>query len=89
MYPRNANPEGSADELWTSAGTDHDRVPAPGEVDVPAGLSYLHYTTNNTIYGTQYPEIPEAGDVPLVADMSSDVFGAPLDVDWGMIWSRS
>ena len=36
-------------------------------------LSYLHFTTNNTIYGTQWPEVP-ASKVPLIADMSSDIF---------------
>ena len=39
----------------------------------PADLAYLHLTTNNTIFGTQWPELPEM-QVPLVADMSSDIF---------------
>lgn len=41
--------------------------------DVPGSLAYLHYTTNNTIYGTQYHDVPEC-NVPLIADMSSDIF---------------
>ncbi len=45
---------------------------------IPAGLAYLHITTNNTIYGTQYRNFPE-GAVPLVADMSSDIFSRRLD----------
>jgi phosphoserine aminotransferase len=46
--------------------------------DIPAGLSYVHLTTNNTIYGTQVQEIPEC-PVPLFADMSSDIFSQQRD----------
>ncbi len=41
--------------------------------EVPASLSYVHITTNNTIYGTQWKHIPQC-NVPLIADMSSDIF---------------
>lgn len=41
-------------------------------------LAYIHFTTNNTIYGTQWPEIPSSG-IPLVADMSSDIFSMKRD----------
>ena len=82
---------GRADELWSSAATAHDRVPADGEIDpssLPPGLAYVHYTTNNTIYGTQYPAPPKVGDVPLVADMSSDILGGPIDVDrFGVVYA--
>ena len=51
----------------------------PRGYEVPAGLDYLHITTNNTIYGT---ELRQDLDVPcpLVADMSSDIFSRPVDV---------
>jgi len=39
---------------------------------------YLHYTTNNTVEGTEWHQLPQAGDVPLVADMSSDIFSKPF-----------
>ncbi|MFQ3620134.1 MAG: 3-phosphoserine/phosphohydroxythreonine transaminase [Spirochaetales bacterium] len=42
--------------------------------------SYLHITTNNTIYGTRYMRIPDTGGVPLVADMSSNILSEPLDI---------
>ncbi len=45
----------------------------PESISVPAGAKYLHYTTNNTVEGTQWHRIPATG-VPLVADMSSDIF---------------
>jgi phosphoserine aminotransferase len=41
-------------------------------------LAYLHFTTNNTIYGTQWNSIPQT-DVPLIADMSSDIFSRQRD----------
>ncbi|MCB0697244.1 MAG: 3-phosphoserine/phosphohydroxythreonine transaminase [Chitinophagaceae bacterium] len=46
--------------------------------EIPADLAYLHITTNNTIYGTQWPGLPHA-DVPLIADMSSDIFSRLTD----------
>jgi len=70
---------GSVRELWHCRDTGHDRVPAEGEVVIPDDLDYLHYTTNNTIYGTQFSYVPETGDVPLVCDMSSDILSAPMD----------
>lgn len=51
----------------------------PKEYEVPAGSQYLHITSNNTIAGTQFPEFPEV-EVPLVADMSSDIFSRTVDV---------
>lgn len=45
---------------------------------VPANAKYLHYTTNNTVEGTEWHQIPET-NVPLVADMSSDIFSRPFD----------
>ncbi len=77
----------SVEELWSSAGTGHDRVPEGGELEIPEGLAYLHYTSNNTIAGTQYPAPPSTG-APLVADMSSDILSGPLDLSrFGVIYA--
>ncbi|WP_236974455.1 3-phosphoserine/phosphohydroxythreonine transaminase [Membranihabitans maritimus] len=51
----------------------------PKNVPISANSSYLHITTNNTIFGTQYQDMPSY-DIPLVADMSSDIFSRPFDV---------
>jgi phosphoserine aminotransferase len=51
----------------------------PTDFDIPAGLDYLHYTSNNTIFGTQFQEVPET-DLPLVCDMSSDIFSKKVDI---------
>jgi len=50
----------------------------PKNVTVPTDANYLHITTNNTIYGTEFHSLPQT-DVPLVADMSSDIFSRPLN----------
>lgn len=50
--------------------------------------SYLHITSNNTIKGTQWPRFPDAGDVPLVCDMSSDIMSRPFDPKpFGLIYA--
>lgn len=51
----------------------------PKGFDIPKDIDYLHVTTNNTIFGTQYHEDLES-PVPLVADMSSDIFSRPIDI---------
>jgi phosphoserine aminotransferase len=50
----------------------------PKEQDIPADLDYLHITTNNTIFGTQFHDLPKT-NVPLIADMSSDIFSREFD----------
>ena len=50
--------------------------------------AYLHYTSNETIHGVEFANIPEAGDVPLVADFSSNFLARPVDVNrFGMIYA--
>ena len=67
---------GEVVEVASSADTIYNYIPKGYEV--PSDVSYFHYTSNNTIYGTQIPT-PEV-DVPLVADMSSDIFSRPIDI---------
>jgi len=59
----------------------------PKQYDVPKDAVYLHVTSNNTIFGTQMQRFP-AVDMPLVADMSSDIFSRPVDVaKFGLIYA--
>ena len=51
----------------------------PKEYTVDPEAAYLHFTSNNTIKGTQWAEFPKAGKVPLVSDMSSDFMSRPFD----------
>lgn len=51
----------------------------PKEFSLTPGADYVHYTSNNTIYGTEFKSIPDVGDVPLVCDMSSDMLSREMD----------
>jgi phosphoserine aminotransferase len=62
--------------LASSKEDNYTHLPA-WPASVPGDLSYLHFTTNNTIYGTQWPEVPGV-NVPLIADMSSDIFSRQM-----------
>lgn len=58
---------------------DTNYTTIPEELSVPATAAYLHITTNETIAGTQWQAIPYEAGVPLIADMSSDIFSRVLD----------
>jgi len=64
----------------STEGDNFNRVPAQAELTLDPAAAYVHYTTNNTIFGTEFHYVPETGGVPLVADTSSDMFSGPLDV---------
>jgi len=64
----------------STAGESYRRVPGPEEISLDPEAAYVHITTNNTIYGTQWHWLPDTGGVPLVADMSSDILSRPLEV---------
>lgn len=60
----------------------------PTDVDVSSDAAYLHFTSNNTIFGTQFSSEPDAGSVALVCDASSDFLHKPLDVSkYGLIYA--
>ena len=64
------------------------RVPTQSELDLDPNAAYAHITTNNTIMGTQFHEYPDTGNVPLLADMSSDILWRPIDVSkFGLIYA--
>jgi len=55
-------------------------IPAPAEWKLNADAAYVHYTPNETIGGVEFHWVPDTGDVPLVADMSSTILSRPIDV---------
>ncbi len=72
----------------SSQATHYDRIPGLAEIDVRPDSAYVHITSNNTIFGTQWPVLPEFPGVPLVADMSSDILSRPFDVSkFGLIYA--
>lgn len=63
-------------------------VPKIKKDDIREDADYVYIATNNTIYGTRFNYIPESGDIPLVADMSSNILSEVIDVSkFGMIWA--
>jgi phosphoserine aminotransferase len=76
---------GKVNVVASSKDQNYNYIPA--NIAVPAGLKYVHITSNNTIFGTQFKEWPET-DAPLVADMSSEIFSRQLPLDkFGIIYA--
>ncbi|MEL6346036.1 MAG: 3-phosphoserine/phosphohydroxythreonine transaminase [Myxococcota bacterium] len=71
---------GDIAEAWAPDDGVYNRVPSDDQVQVREDAVYVHYTSNNTVHGTQFHQLPEAAGKPLVADMSSDICSRPIDV---------
>ncbi|MDT8903222.1 3-phosphoserine/phosphohydroxythreonine transaminase [Anaeroselena agilis] len=70
-------------EVFEAAGTkseNYRRVPAAGDLSYAPDSAYIHLTSNNTIFGTEWHAFPDTGAVPLIADMSSDILARPVEV---------
>lgn len=80
---------GTTQVAYSAEGSNFDRVPQPGEaLSLDPGAAYVHLTSNNTIFGTQYHAFPDTQGIPLVADMSSDMLWRPFDVTpFGLIYA--
>ena len=83
---------GTVNIAATTAAENFARVPRQDEFKLSPNAAYVHYTSNNTIYGTQFHTVPDvgpgAGTVPLVNDASSDIFSRPIDVEkFGLIYA--
>ncbi|MFS0782969.1 3-phosphoserine/phosphohydroxythreonine transaminase [Bacillus sp. 1P06AnD] len=64
------------------------RIPSTQDLTYGEDAAYLHITSNNTIYGTQWNTFPNTGSVPLVADMSSDILSKEIDISqFGLIYA--
>ncbi len=68
---------GNVDVISSSADRNHTYLPK--DFTVPANTKYLHFTTNNTVEGTQWQSVPDSNGIPLLADMSSDIFSRVLN----------
>jgi phosphoserine aminotransferase len=70
------------------AASDYFDVPVRSSWKLTPGAAYVHYTPNETIGGVEFPAVPDVGDVPLVADMSSTILSRPTDVSrFGAIYA--
>ena len=64
----------------STEGENFARVPKQSELTLDPNAAYVHMTSNNTIFGTEFTDLPDVGNVPLVSDTSSDMFSRPIDV---------
>ncbi len=82
---------GKFGDIRVIASSEEDKftwVPKIKKEDIRPDADYAYIVTNNTIYGTKFNYIPETGDIPLVADMSSNILSEEIDVTkFGMIWA--
>ena len=82
---------GKFGDIRVIASSEEDKftwVPKITEADIRPDADYAYIVTNNTIYGTRFNYIPETGDIPLVADMSSNILSEEIDVSrFGLIWA--
>jgi phosphoserine aminotransferase len=86
---KEAKPVGRVHIAASSEATNFDRIPQPGEIRYSSSPAYVHITTNNTIFGTQWQSEPPVPDgVPLVADTSSDMYSRPIDIrKYGIVYA--
>jgi phosphoserine aminotransferase len=85
---KEAQKVGQANVAATTESENFARIPQQSELKLDPQASYVHFTTNNTIYGTQWKSEPEAGEVAIVGDASSDIFCRPVDVTkYGLIYA--
>lgn len=72
-------------ELASSENNNFSHIPK--DYTIPTDLDYIHYTSNNTIYGTQFKSVPKT-DLPVICDMSSDIFSKEINVaDFDLIYA--
>ena len=77
-----------AREIASTKDENFTRIPRQDELKLSPDADYVHVCWNNTIFGTKFQYIPDTGEVPLVADMSSSILSEPVDVSkFGMIYA--
>jgi phosphoserine aminotransferase len=77
---KEAQKVGTVEIAATTETENFTRVPAPSEITLDPSSAYVHFTSNETIQGVEWPQEPQVGSVPLVCDASSDIFSRPIDV---------
>ena len=83
-----ARREGSVREAWSGEATQYKRIPSSNELELDANAAYAYFTSNETIQGVQFQKEPDTGNVPLVADASSDFLYRPLAMErYGLVYA--
>jgi phosphoserine aminotransferase len=79
---------GTINMPYSSKESNFNRVPSDNELSLTKNAKYVHYTSNNTIFGTQFATEPETNGVPLVCDASSDFLSRSIDIQkYGLIYA--
>ena len=79
---------GTVNIAATTEAENFNRIPRQEEIKLTPGAAYVHFTSNNTIFGTQWQYMPALGDAPVMCDTSSDMFSRPMDVTkYGLIYA--
>lgn len=79
---------GTVNVVASSEDKTFNYIPSLDPATFSADADYFHITTNNTIYGTRYQELPHTGNIPLIGDMSSDILSKSYDVSkFGLIYA--
>jgi phosphoserine aminotransferase len=72
------------------AASNYSTVPEPDTLELTPGAAYVHYTSNETIGGVEFPYVPQTNGAPLVSDMSSNILSRPMDVTkYGVIYASA
>lgn len=79
---------GSVNKVASSSDKTFSYIPEIDPTTFDKEADYFHITLNNTIYGTRYTQLPDTGDVPLVADASSNILSEPIDITrFGLLYA--
>jgi phosphoserine aminotransferase len=78
--PGGVAPGSRAKVVASTKADQYARIPEPSELKLTDGAAYVHMTSNNTIEGTEWKELPQVGAAPLISDTSSDMFSRPLAI---------
>jgi len=77
---KEAKKVGGVKIAWTGEAGNFSTIPAQGDLELDPAAAYVSFTSNETIHGVEFDQVPETGGVPLVCDASSDMFSRPIDV---------
>jgi len=79
---------GNVNVPFSSSDSNYSRVPKKDELSFSDDAQYVHFTSNNTVAGTQFPTEPETNGIPLVCDASSDFLSRPIDMEkYGIVYA--
>ncbi|MGJ7919419.1 3-phosphoserine/phosphohydroxythreonine transaminase [Neobacillus sp. LXY-4] len=85
---KEAKKVGQTAVLASGKENNYQTIPTLDKIELQDDAAYLHITSNNTIFGTQWKTFPEVSGAPLIADMSSDILCKPIDVNkFGLIYA--